>query len=320
MRSRLFPWTLFAWLPQAAFLMAADSADRPSPFRFVEQAAEGTLTLFEAERPVFVYNFTDRLKPGLAEDRKRSCYVHPIYGLDGETLTEDFPPEGHFHHRGLCWAWAEVKVGERVTDPWDLRGIRARFRGWMERRADSESATLAAEDEWVLDGEQVVATELLRWRVYAATDVGRAIDVDWTISAKGTGLTVAGRQKAGYGGLMLRFPNLPQTVITTSEGPQPTDANLKPCVWADLSSCFSKDERRSGLAVFLHPAHPGTPVGWTLRHYGFLNPAWPGVTRVVLKPDEPITLRYRFWIHRGDSAAGGVQQAYEAYRRAASPR
>jgi hypothetical protein len=302
---------LFVWLPLAAFVTAADSADCPSPFRFVERTDEGTLTLFEAQRPVFVYNFADRLKPGLAEDRRRSCYVHPIYGLDGETLTEDFPPEGHFHHRGLCWAWAEVKVGERVTDPWDLRGIRARFRSWIERRADSESATLAAEDEWVLDGEQVVATEVLRWRVYPATDVGRAIDVDWTIAAKAASLAVAGRPKAGYGGLMLRFPHLPQTVITTSEGP---------CAWADLSSCFTQDERRSGAAIFLHPAHPGIPVGWTLRHYGFLNPAWPGTTPVILKPDEPITLRYRLWIHRGDAAAGGVQQAYEAYRRTASLR
>ena len=200
MRSQLSTLTLVAWLVQAALAAAADSADRPSPFRFVENAAQGTLTLFEAERPVFVYNFADRLKPGLAEDRKRSCYLHPIYGLDGETLTEDFPPAGHFHHRGLCWAWAEVKVGQRLTDPWDLRGIRARFSRWIERRADPDTATLVAEDDWVLDGEQVVATEVLRWRVYPATDVGRAIDVDWTIAAKDNSLTVAGRQKAGYGG------------------------------------------------------------------------------------------------------------------------
>jgi hypothetical protein len=52
--------------------------------------------------------------------------------------------------------------------------------------------------------------------------------------------------------------------------------------------------------------------------YGLLNPAWPGVTPVTLKPGEPLVLRYRLWIHRGDVAAGGVQQAYDAYRQAAT--
>ena len=77
MQSRFLILTLVVVLPGAAAL-AADSPDRPSPFRFVERADEGTLTLFEGDRPVFVYNFSDRLKPGLAEDRKRACYVHPI--------------------------------------------------------------------------------------------------------------------------------------------------------------------------------------------------------------------------------------------------
>lgn len=320
MRSRLLLLTLVIVWPRAVVVRAADAASRPSDFRFEERADEGTLTLLEKERPVFVYNFTDRLKPGLAEDRRRSCYLHPIYGLDGEILTEDFPPEGHFHHRGLCWAWAVVNVGDQVTDPWDLRRIRARFGRWAERRTDPEGATLAAEDDWVFDGEKVVATETVRWRVLPATQAGRAIDIDWTISAKAHDLSVAGRPKAGYGGLMLRFPHLPQTALTTSAGPQSADANLKPCVWADLTSCFGKDERRSGAAIFLHPSHPGMPVGWTLRHYGFLNPAWPGVQAVALDPQQPITLRYRLWIHRGDAAAGEVAQEYEVYRAAAGGR
>ncbi len=92
--------------------LVALAAEGQSAFRLVEKSEEGTLTLYEGNRPVLVYNFADRLKPGLPIDRKRSCYIHPIYGLDGETLTEDFPPKGHWHHRGLCWAWAEVKVDE----------------------------------------------------------------------------------------------------------------------------------------------------------------------------------------------------------------
>lgn len=292
---------------------AALAADREPTFRFLERPETGTLTLFEAERPVLAYNFADRLKPGLPADRKRSCYIHPIYGLDGEVLSEDFPPGGHFHHRGLCWAWPQVKVDGRLTDPWDLRGIRARFRKWIERQSDGQVANLAAEDDWVLDEQKVVATEVVRIRVQKATDVGRAIDFEWRVEAKGSPIEIAGRKKAGYGGLMLRFPALQHTAITTDQGPQKTDANLRPCAWADLSSRFGKDDKLSGAAIFLHASHPA-PVGWTLRYYGFLNPAWPGMTSVTLEPGKPIVLRYRLWIHRGDAVAGAVGQAFEKYR------
>jgi hypothetical protein len=46
---------------------------------------------------------------------------------------------------------------------------------------------------------------------------------------------------------------------------------------------------------------------------GIINASWPGLEPVVLKPDEPVTLRYRVYIHRGDATAGEVKAAYAAY-------
>ena len=281
-------------------------------FRFVEDAAKGTLTVLEGERPVMAYVFGDQLKEGLNPNRKRSSYVHPIYGLDGEVLTLDFPVGGHFHHRGLCWAWAQVKVGDTMTDPWDLRHILTKFRRWSERRCDADGATLTVDNAWVFDGTRTVATEAIRFRVHKATDVGRAIDVIWRIEAKEP-LALAGRPKKGYGGLMLRFPQLKGTVLTIADGTHPANGTLKASAWADLSSLFGGRTEMSGIAIFPHPGHPGLPVGWTLRTYGFLNPAWPGPTPVTLEPGKPLTLQYRLWVHRGDAAAGAVAQAYTDY-------
>lgn len=72
---------------------------------------EESLALFEGDRPVFVYNHGMIHQPGVPADRARSTYVHPLYGLDGEVLTDDFPAD-HTHHRGLFWAWPHVRVGE----------------------------------------------------------------------------------------------------------------------------------------------------------------------------------------------------------------
>ena len=48
----------------------------------------------------------------------RADYVHPLMGLDGQVLTEDFP-EDHFHHRGIFWTWHQLLVkGQSMGDAW----------------------------------------------------------------------------------------------------------------------------------------------------------------------------------------------------------
>jgi hypothetical protein len=60
---------------------------------------------------VFVYNYGMQLKPGVPEDRRRACYLHPVWTPGGTIVTDDFPAD-HYHHRGIFWAWPRVKVGE----------------------------------------------------------------------------------------------------------------------------------------------------------------------------------------------------------------
>jgi hypothetical protein len=91
--------------------------------------ATGQFELSEAGKPVLRYNYQTN-DPGevlarvKADDRKyaraRSDYIHPLYGLDGQELTKDWPLE-HPHHRGIYWAWPEVDYrGERG----DLHALR----------------------------------------------------------------------------------------------------------------------------------------------------------------------------------------------------
>ena len=66
-----------------------------------------SLGLWEGDRPVLVYNHGVISRTNVPADRARSSYVHPLYGLEGEVLTDDFPVD-HFHHRGLFWAWPRM--------------------------------------------------------------------------------------------------------------------------------------------------------------------------------------------------------------------
>jgi hypothetical protein len=73
------------------------------------------------------FSITDGEKQVLFYQRKhksidgkytRANYIHPLYGLDGEILTEDFPAD-HPHHRGVFWAWHQVWLGDKkLGDSW----------------------------------------------------------------------------------------------------------------------------------------------------------------------------------------------------------
>jgi hypothetical protein len=280
-------------------------------FRWVEQP-DGRLALVDGERPVLTYNWGDQLKAGVPADRKRSCYVHPVCGLDGEELTDDFPKD-HYHHRGLSWMWDRIQVGGRQVDLWAIKGIRQHFSRWLERRADAQGAALAVENHWITDGPPV-AKETVRLQVHRADPAGRAIDVELCFEALAGIIELRGEPTKGYGGFCFRFVPREETVITTPAGKQEKDTDHQRFPWADLSARFAGRSQVSGAAVFVHAANPAAPNEWTLRHYGFLGPCWPAMEVGTLEPGKPVTLKYRVWLHRGDAAAGQVAKAYDAYR------
>ena len=81
--------TKFAGLMVAIFgLMAGPGL---AQLKFVDDPAKGTLTITDGATPVLTYRYGDQLKPGVDPAQTRSCYIHPLYSLDGRELTDDFP-------------------------------------------------------------------------------------------------------------------------------------------------------------------------------------------------------------------------------------
>lgn len=287
-------------------------ADRPEAdaFRF-EDVDDKQLRLLGDDGPVLAYNYGNIQAPDGGESLWRSCYLHPIHGLDGEVLTDDFPSD-HRHHRGLFWTWARVLVGDQEHDLWALRGCDQRFDRVLHQDAGAVCATLGVTNRWFA-GDTPIVRETVWVRAFRAGAVGRAIDVDLTLEAIDQIVSIAGREEKGYGGMTLRFGPREDTVITTSSGKLDADSLRKPFPWADLSARLRGREQVSGAALFDHPANPGYPNEWMLRHYGILDCTWPGVELHELKPGEPVRLRYRLWVHRGDVESGKVAAAHHAF-------
>ncbi len=280
-----------------------------STFRFTP-TSETSLGLWEDERPVFVYNHGVIQRPGVPADRARSTYVHPLYGLDGEELTDDFPAD-HHHHRGLFWAWPHVRVEGRDYDLWMLRGVRQQFERWLARDTAAGQAVLGVENGWYV-GERRILREEVWFRVRPARDDHRVIDVVCAWTPLESAVTLAGAEGKSYGGLTLRFAPNRQTVITTPLGQGGEDLAVTRLPWADLSGHFARGP--AGAAILIAPNHPDYPPTWLTRHYGVLCVGWPGVEPRTFPPGETIRCAYRLWIHRGWASPEQVERVYADYR------
>jgi hypothetical protein len=301
----------------AMALGAKPQAAAAAGFQFKE-IDDKSLGLWEGDRPVLVFNHGDVQPPDGVKAPPHSNYVHPLYGLDGEVLTDDFPAD-HVHHRGLHWAWPHVKVGDNPRDMslWKYEGIRYRFERWLAQESSDGVAKLGVENSWVVGDKSVVREEA--WLVvHPETENGRAIDLTfkWTPDEP---ITLWGAEGKSYGGLVLRYAPREETVTTVPSGRAKEDLLVTKLPWADLSAKFEGAARPSGAAVFVDPQHPNAPLEWMTRDYGLLAVGWPGVNKITLEPGETATCRYRVLVHRGAPAADQLADQYEAYRKHLGP-
>jgi hypothetical protein len=304
--------TFILGLSASALLAAAAETTSNPRFKF-EPINDKSLQLLENGQPVFVYNHGFMENETLPNSRRRSSYLHPVYGLDGEILTDDFPKD-HDYHRGVYWAWSHIKIEGQEYDSWSLRGIRTEFARWISREVAPDKAVLSVENGWFVGSKKVMDEQVLI-ETHAASSNSRAIDIQLTWAPTDSPLTLAGAEGKGYGGFTMRFGPRTKTMITAVDGLAKEDLLMAKLPWADFAGDFRKgSDDLSGAAIFVHPSHPDFPPMWMTRHYGLLAVGWPGVTAQTLAPGKPVTCRYRLWIHRGVRDAAEIQTAYDQYR------
>lgn len=287
------------------------------PVFSLDDNENGRLTIMENNNPVLSYNFGMQLRENVPKRYRRSTYIHPIYDLKGNILTDDFPKD-HFHHRGLSWMWPKIFIDSVRYDLWHIYGMKGKLEGihqifkkWVVKEVGPVCVTIGAKNVWQLDDGKKVMDEWVYVKVYRATDNARAIDIKliWKAIAP---IGIEGQTKKGYGGLNFRFAPRKETQIFSNLGEE-EDSDLKRLPWADESAKFNDKNYFSGVSIFQQKDNNNYPAGWCLRHYGFLGVAWPGVERYNMKPGETLSLSFRIWIHQGNAEEGNVESAYDIF-------
>ena len=276
--------------------------------------------LFEENaRPVLFY----RLAPKSLDGRyERSNYIHPLYGLDGEILTEDFP-EDHFHHRGVFWTWHQVLVGNvRAGDPWLAQNF-----SWDVRESAvlADGAGVRVRLHWkspdFRGGAEAIVEETAAVCVHPAEDALRKVDFEIRLTPLHDDFRLGGSEDdKGYGGFSLRVKMLPDLTFTAANGPVTAGRNAADAgSWMDFSATFGGGGKKSGVAVLVHPSSIGYPQPWILRALpakSMQNPVWPGRGPAPLAKGQEVVLRYRLILHRGGADAVPLADLWEEYRSA----
>lgn len=282
---------------------AADTKSKKSGIQIVADA-DG-FWFSEGDRKVFYYRKTPKSHEGT---HTRAAYIHPLLGLDGEVLTQEFPRD-HPHHHGVFWAWHQLWVGDlKAGDPWETKNFLAVVRKTEVVHADSESATFKVTVDWTsplytdAKGKQEsIIEEQTTIRLYKSQKQSQWIDFKISLRALVPDVRIGGAENdRGYSGFTVRVKPPKDQIITDENGVLKKDNVGTSSRWMDVSGTFTEGKGQSGVSILSHSSLPEFPPKWLLRHYGMQNVVYPGRHPVSVSQEKPLVLRHRLLIHRGN--------------------
>lgn len=261
--------------------------------------------VYEETMPVLTYQTHPASIEGLL---RPAHYIHPLYGLDGEILTEDFP-EDHPHHRGVFWAWHQVLVDDRpMGDAWECRDFRWDVQKVSLQAADTsltmhtrvlwESPDLVTEKGLLLPFME----EQSRIVIHPRSEGHRVIDFDISLRALQPNLTLGGSEDAkGYGGFSVRM-KLPDGIRFYSRDGQvtPTETAVHTGSWININGALGAGGSTAGLLIYDRNQGPEENTPWILREKRSMqNAVFPGRTPIPISMEKPTVLHYRLVVYKG---------------------
>jgi hypothetical protein len=265
--------------------------------QFTFTANDEGILLSDNDNPVFYYQKKPKSKTG---EYICNNYLHPVYDLKGDTLTEEFPDD-HLFHRGVFWAWHQLFAAARnLGDGWENQGISYDVTA-AETSVNADSAILKTTVIWKSDS--LNAGSFIRENstitVHRLKENYRTIDFRIVLNPLVDSLQIGGSaDEKGYGGFCIRMKMPPDLTFTSEKGAiEPRNLQITAGSWMDFTADFAGNGNKTGMILVSHSSNPG-PGSWILRQTGSMqNAVFPGREKIII--DHPLTLRYRIIIYEG---------------------
>jgi len=277
---------------------------------------EGIL-ITEGSQKVLFYQMTPKSKDG---EYERNNYIHPLWGINGKELTEDFPAD-HLHHRGIFWAWHQVWIDDkRIGDPWEIKNFEQKIIEFEFIKQSSGEVVMQTEVDWLSDlwkkaGKKVpYIKEFGKITVHPSGTNYRKIDFEIRLEAQEKNLKIGGSEdEKGYSGFSVRMA-LPEDVTFSG-----VNGNVVPEVTAvespgyiNIAGKVDANDKKGGIVIIDNPDNPGYPQSWILRDKNSMqNAAWPGREAVDIPWDKPLVLKYSLIVYLGKMNESKIDKIME---------
>jgi len=265
--------------------------------------------------PVLFYQMSPKSQNGKYE---RSDYVHPLYSLKGNVMTEDFPPDHPFHH-GIYSAWHQILINDStIGDGWVGDNV-----SWEveDAKATDHGNAVMIESKVVwrssIKGQrEPIVREESKITVHESDDRMRIIDFDVDVYPMKDSMKLGGSDdEKGYGGFCVRL-KLPQDIKFMARGREveAQTLSIEAGPWMNFVGSFDgEDSPPSAVLLLQHPSNPGHPQPWILRkEKSMQNAAFPGRHPLELTKDG-WHFRYRLIVHDGSLDEKSIEEFFEAY-------
>ena len=253
----------------------------------------------------------------------RADYIHPLYGVDGQVLTEDFP-EDHPHHRGVFWTWHHVSVGDKHLGDawacedfsWDVRSIKHDLtpEGTLELKVQTHWKSPLWLDEQ--GQEKPFLQENATISTHPKKNNYRVIDFEISLLALTSGLKIGGSDdEKGYSGFSVRM-KLPEDITfqSASGAVTPTTNAIEAGPWIQMEGSPGSNTQKSGMVIISHSDNPTYPEPWILRNKNSMqNAAYPGRHPTEVSDQTPTILRYRLVVYKGRMKARTISRLHKNF-------
>ena len=281
------------------------------------QKGEGGFLFTENNKKVLFFQTEPKSKDGKYE---RCNYIHPLWGLHGNVLTEDFPVD-HLHQRGIFWAWHQIWIGDqRIGDGWELKNFEQQVNEVEFFSNKNGTATFKTEVAWLSDkwkrlGEKIpYLRENTTITIHPEDGNFRKIDFEIHLLALEENLSIGGSEdEKGYSGFSVRMI-LPDDV--TFSGPRgnitPEVAQVESKGYVNVSGSVGANNSNGGIVIIDDPKNQGYPQNWILRDKNSMqNAVFPGNKTVPISTTESLVLKYSLIVYAGKLSDRKIQKIIE---------
>ena len=274
---------------------------------------EGVL-LLDDNNPRFFYQTATKSLDG---KYPRTNYIHPLWGMNGDTLTEDFP-EDHLHHRGIFWTWHQLWSGnKRLADPWFCENIEWRVDS-INTLTTNKKAILWAVVTWIIqDNETGEKNTVLTEDVYIEYIPYKNF-YELTFSIKLTplieDLRLGGSENLKeYGGFSARIELPESPVFYCYKGiVKPESTPVEAGGWVQLQL----PGKNTSIILMCQPeAMPGFK-GWILREKKSMqNAAFPGTEPISISQKSPLIFKSSILVCSGKMPEKTIYKLYKQFQK-----